>query len=201
MRVDSTITRPLDEQFPLDPARRPGGPAPDLSPGTAVEIVKLDPDGAEVVRYPGVVLPGGPDGWVVTEARWTNRSVMVGDLPFRTGDRLVESFHPALPYNCFAVHDPDSGELRGWYANVTYPTRFDPGSPTPSVTWQDLYLDVVATVGNAPVLLDADELAASGMEQANPGLHAAVVAAAARVRQLMMDGRFPFTPDAPGQRS
>ena len=42
---------------------------------------------------------------------------------FLPGDRLREWFSPRFPFNAFAVCSP-TGQLRGWYANVTYP-----GSP------------------------------------------------------------------------
>ena len=32
---------------------------PDVSPGTPLTIVKLDPGGNEVTRYPGVVIDAG----------------------------------------------------------------------------------------------------------------------------------------------
>jgi hypothetical protein len=183
---------------PLPPALGPAGPAPGLVPGSRVEIVKLDPAGAEVVRYPGVVLSVDPvTGWVATEARWVNRDVVVGGLPFRTGARLVEWFSAAHPYNCFAVHDPDDGRLLGWYANVTWPARFDLAADPPTVTWPDLWLDVIgmATDGDVPAIHDEDELAASGLAASDPALHDAIVATAHAVVRAMRDRHPPFGTD------
>jgi hypothetical protein len=177
----------------LDPAFGPAGGLPDWPPGTAVEIVKLAPDGTVAARYPGVVRATVGD-WLVAEARWVNRDVTVGGLAFRTGDRLAEWFSARHPFNAFAVLPPGADTPRGWYANVTYPTRFDPAADPPRITWHDLYLDVVTTAGRGPATLDEDELEASGMASADPALHAAVVAAAAHAAVRLRAGQVPFTP-------
>ncbi len=186
---------------PLDPAFGPASDVPILPPGTPLEIVKLDPDGAEVVRYPGTVL-GLVDGWVVTEARWVNRTVQVGELPFQQGDRLIEWFSPSRPFNCFTVVDPESGRVRGWYANVTYPARFVPDATPPRIVWHDLFLDVVCTLDGRPALHDEDELDASGLSASHPDLHAAIVETAARVMRLATARALPFIasgwPERPG---
>ena len=182
-------SRPL----PLDPAFGPTVPQPQLSPGTPLEIVKLDPDGAHVVTYPGVVLPnpGHPD-WLVTEARWTNRTADLDGLVFHTGDRLIESFSTTHPYNCFAVLNPVTNALRGWYANVTYPVRIEPLGDRARVTWHDLYLDVIGTPDGYLSLRDEDELDASGLALRDPALHRAIVTAAHHVMAQVAARSFPF---------
>lgn len=185
--------QPRTRRFALDPAFGPVMPLPIVPAGTILDIVKLDPAGRHVVTYPGRVLPdpGHPD-WLVAEARWVNRPVRQGDLTFQTGDRLIESFSASHPWNGFAVHHPDTGELRGWYANVTFPARVEPGAERPRLIWRDLFLDVVGTPGGTILLLDEDELAASGLAETDPQLHRAIVAAAGVVRARMAAGVFPF---------
>lgn len=184
-------SRPL----PLDPAFGPALPQPHLAPGTPVEIVKLDPAGDHVVTYPGVVLanPDQPD-WLITEARWVNRTVDLGGLVFQTGDRLIETFSTSHPYNCFAVYDPKTDALRGWYANVTYPVRIEPDADRARVIWHDLYLDVIANPNGYLSLRDEDELAASGLATSNPALHAAIVTAAQHVMERVTNQEYPFVP-------
>ncbi len=186
-----------DHSFPLDPAFDSMVPFPDLSPGTRIEIVKLDPAGEHVVTYPGVVLPNPsePD-WLITEARWVKRTVDLGGLTFHTGDRLIEIFSAGAPFNCFAVHDPETDELRGWYANVTHPARVENYDEFPRLIWHDLYLDVVGNPSGYLSLRDEDELAESGLEQTNPALYAAIVRAAGHVQKLMANRSFPFQPGA-----
>ena len=183
----------LSQPFPLDPAFGPSVPFPELAAGTRIEIVKLDPVGEHVVTYPGVILPN-PDqpDWLITEARWVNRTVDLGGLTFHTGDRLIEIFSATVPFNCFAVHDPETDELRGWYANVTYPTRIEMGDDLPRLFWHDLFLDVVGNPDGYLSLRDEDELAESGLERTDPALHAAIVAAADHVQGLMAARSFPF---------
>ena len=184
-----------DHQFSLHPAFGPVSPLPDLAPGTPLEIVKLDPDGEHVVTYPGRVLPnsGQPD-WLVTEARWVNKTVDLDGLVFHTGDRLIESFSARYPFNCFAVLDPETDALRGWYANVTYPVRVQAGSELVRVTWHDLYLDVIGNPGGYLSLRDEDELAESGLKFSNPALHAAILGVAEHVMDRMSSRAFPFVP-------
>ena len=178
---------------PFDPAFGPPPPWQDLAAGTAIDIVKLAPDGGHVVTYPGTVLASGlPGGWTVTEAWWVKRTVDLDGLVFQIGDRLIESFSPEAPFNCFAVHDPQTNDLRGWYANVTYPARLEPGPERPRLTWHDLYLDLIARPDGFQSLRDWDELDASGLADRDPDLYQAIVATGERLGHLVRDTRPPF---------
>ena len=184
-----------ERDFPLDPAFRAARPVPALAPGTRLEIVKLDPGGGHVVTYPGVVLPnpGQPD-WLVTEARWVNRTVDLDGLVFHTGDRLIETFSARFPFNCFAVLDPETDELRGWYANVTHPVRVEVDPGPVRVIWHDLYLDVVGNPDGYLSLRDEDELEESGLPLRDPALYRAITAAAHHVMDRMASRTYPFIP-------
>lgn len=173
--------------------RDAGAPAwPHLPPGTPLTVVKLAPDGSEVTRYAGMVMETGvPSPWLAVEAWWINRRVEMNGLAFETGDRIEEFFSPADPFNLFAVFAPD-GHFRGWYANVTYPAMLDPRTDPPTLTWHDLYLDVVALPDRTYVLRDEDELAEAGLLAAHPDLHAAIVAAAEELLRRLAAGAFPF---------
>ncbi len=176
---------------PLDPVFGPAGRLPDLVPGTTVEIVKLDPAGAEVVHYPGTML-GELDGWLVTEARWVNPTVTVGALTFHQGDRLIEWFSPGDPFNCFTVVEPTTGAVRGWYANVTHPARVIEDASPVRIVWHDLFLDVVCTADGDPVLHDQDELDAANLVMEDPDLHAAIIAAGTRIMKSVIGRQVPF---------
>ncbi|MGH2560794.1 MAG: DUF402 domain-containing protein, partial [Thermomicrobiales bacterium] len=119
-------------------------PWPYLPIGTALTIVKRAPDGSEAARYAGFVIDAGaPAPWVAVESIWTHRAYDLDGLLFLRGDTLHEFFSPADWFNSFSVFAPD-GTLRGWYANVTYPARLDQTTDPYTLTWHDLYLDVVA---------------------------------------------------------
>jgi hypothetical protein len=185
----------LHAEPPLDPAFGPSEPWPELKPGTELTVIKRDPAGEIVTTYPAVVLDADvPPGWVLTEARWVNQAVDLDGLIFATGDRLLEAFSPLAPFNAFAVYDPDTNELRGWYANVTYPAHLAVTGKGLALTWRDLYLDVIGHPDGFISLRDEDELAASGLRQSDPHLYQAIVTTADSIVQRLKDRQFPFTP-------
>lgn len=165
---------------------------PVLAPGTAVDVVKLTPDGAEVARYPATIV-GEPvfAPWLAVEARWTNRRVELDGLAFEPGDTLREYFSPIDRFNVFAVFAPDR-RLRGWYANATYPTSLIADAKPPRLVWHDLYLDVVGLPDGSVTVRDEDELAASGLRERDPALVAAIVAARDEMLDRLSRRLFPF---------
>jgi predicted RNA-binding protein associated with RNAse of E/G family len=174
-----------------------GGPGrseswPPLPPGTALTVVKLAPDGTEVTRYPGTVLAAAaPAPWLAVAARWRNRRVDLDGLAFVPGDTLREFFSPVHPFNAFAVVAPD-GRLRGWYANVTHPTALDLATDPPTLTWHDLFVDVVALPDGTVTVRDEDELADAALEEHDPALQAAILAARDEILARLTTGAFPF---------
>lgn len=172
---------------PATPAVWPSFPA-----GTEIQIVKLDPDGNEAIRYPGVVVEGPfPAPWLTLRATWVTRALDIDGLLFIPGDRLHEFFSPAHPFNVFSVFSP-AGALRGWYANVTYPSRLDIATSPPTLYWHDLYLDVIALPSGEVVVRDEDELDESGLLHTDPTLHADIVAAHHELLRLVAARTFPF---------
>lgn len=167
---------------------------PDFPAGTAVTVVKRAPDGTEVTRYPGRVRASGDvRPWIVVEARWTNRQVDLDGLSFVPDDVLLEWFSPNDPFNAFAVYAPD-GTLRGWYANVTYPATVDLTTAPVTLTWHDLYLDVIALPDGTTVVRDEDELEEAGLASSKPELHQAILAAKDEILRLIATGLRPFQP-------
>jgi predicted RNA-binding protein associated with RNAse of E/G family len=165
---------------------------PALPLGTPLQIVKLSPAGEEVARYPAVVIEAGATPpWVAVRATWVSRQHDLDGLLFVPGDTLHEFFSPAHPFNVFSVFAPD-GRLRGWYANVTHPSRLDHSTEPPTITWHDLYVDVVALPDGATIVRDEDELAESGLAQCDPDLHRAILAARDELLRRRRDGAFPF---------
>src|SRR5262245_14561707 len=113
-------------------------PWPVLPIGATLRIVKLSPEGDEVAIYPGVVIEAGaPSPWVALRATWVSRQHNLDGLLFVPDDTLHEFFSPAHPFNVFSVFAPD-GTLRGWYANVTYPSRLDTTTDPFTLYWHDL---------------------------------------------------------------
>lgn len=163
--------------------------------GQEILVVKLSPDGDEAARYPATLVERAEeDDWVALRATWTYQRVDIDGLLFDPGDELIEWFSPVMPFNAFAVFNPESG-LRGWYANVTYPAYLEPGTASddpPTLFWHDLYLDLVGLPDESFVIRDADELAESGLEVDDPRLHREVLAAADELTRRFTRRQLPF---------
>src|ERR687885_906542 len=163
----------------------------ELSPGTWVTVQKLSPDGSEATRYPGQVVPGRGH-WIVVRAEWGWPRLDLGCLDFEPGDRFQEYFSPDQPFNAFAVFTPD-GRFKGWYCNVAYPTR----NEDDQIYWHDLYIDIIVCPDGRTVVLDEDELAASGLEQRDPGLYRFILDARAGLEMLIRKRAYPFCETTP----
>lgn len=161
-------------------------------PATEFEIVKLAPDGREAARYLGHVLAepvAAP--WLALGTTWVRDAVHLDGLDFLPGDTMLEYFSPADWFNAFAIYGPE-GEHRGWYANVTYPATIDPATDPPTLTWHDLYLDVILLPDGTMTVRDEDELEAAGLAQSEPKLYAAIREAAAELIRRAEARVFPF---------
>ncbi|MEJ7837656.1 MAG: DUF402 domain-containing protein [Thermomicrobiales bacterium] len=165
-----------------------------LRAGTNVTIVKRNDQGADVISYPGLIVPTKAEApWVEIEAIWTAGTVVQADLTFETGDVLREFFSWQHPFNAFALYSRWH-ELKGWYANVTLPSWVELRDNALIMVWQDLWLDVVATPGNAPVHLDDDELEDSGLTERDRDLFDAIIRARDELLILLESGSGPFSP-------
>jgi uncharacterized protein len=168
----------------------------NLAPGEPVSVVKLNPAGIEVARYPAVVREeAAPAPWFSVEARWVMKRVDVCGLVFEPGDTLIEYFSPAHWFNAFRVISP-SGTERGIYGNVTYPTAISTVDDEIVVSWHDLYLDVLRLGDGAVLLCDEDELADSGLATTDRDLHARITSTAEEMLTLARSGEFPFHPQS-----
>jgi hypothetical protein len=180
----------------LDVVRRPAMNVPETWPpmpvGTVLECVKVDPDGEIVTRYPGVVIEAGaPHPWIAVRATWVSKVVDLNGLRFIPGDTMHEFFSPEHPFNLFSIHSPE-GELRGWYANVTYPTVIEARGAARTLFWHDLYLDVVALPSGEVFVRDEDELDEAGTAAANPRLCDQIIAAKDELVRRATAREFPF---------
>ena len=177
--TDGVLSHP-----PIDQLQR----WPDLPGGTVLDVLKIDFDGEIKTRYPGKVVDAGqPAPWVAVECQWVLPDAEADGLWLIKGDTLLEFFSPEHPFNVFRIHAPD-GALRGWYANVTYPTVVE-GT---TLAWHDLWLDLIVLPDGTIVVRDQDELEESGIERTDPHLHAAVMTACDDLVRLAEARAFPF---------
>lgn len=152
-----------------------------------VSIVKFSPMGRPPVRYAGCGFES-PGGWVAARAEWVHGDMDLGYLTFLNGDYLDEYFALERPYNAFALYR-EHGEFVGWYCNVTHPTTVI-GS---EIQWHDLYVDVIVYPDGRTLVLDEDELDASGLEATNPELHARILAGRDELLEMAARRAYPFS--------
>jgi protein associated with RNAse G/E len=165
---------------------------PAMPVGTPLTIVKLDPVGCEVTRYPGIVIEAGETSpWVAAQATWVSREYDLDGLKFIAGDKLHEFFSPADWFNLFSVFSPE-GVLRGWYANVIYPARLDSASDPLTLYWHDLFIDVIGLPDGRMVIRDEDELEASGLRSSNPELYQKILKTRDELTRRCQAREFPF---------
>jgi hypothetical protein len=154
---------------------------------SAWTIVKLRPNGAEATRYSGARIEA-PAGWIAVRAAWVHGRMDLGYLVFEPDDWLDEYFALERPYNAFALYRA-SGAFVGWYCNVTHPTAVTGRT----ITWHDLYVDVIVYPDGRALVLDEDELAESGVAQQDPALHACILNARDELLQLAAARAYPFS--------
>ena len=165
---------------------------PALKLGRPIAILKRHPDGREATRYPGVVMASdAPAPWVAVEAAWVRAVVELDGLRFVPGDTLHEFFSPAHPFNVFTVISPE-GTIRGWYANVTHPATLDQTTDPWTLTWHDLFLDLIGLPDGSFTIRDEDELAEADLLGSDPLLHAAILVAGTELAARFQRRDVPF---------
>ena len=120
-----------------------------------VTVHKLDSEGVEVFRYVGNIIHRSESS-LVLEAIFDMEQREFHGLTFRRGDRFVETHYSDRWYNVLAVHDVDTGLLKGWYCNITRPAKIE----NDSLSAEDLALDLVVLPNGTQYVLDEDEFAA-----------------------------------------
>lgn len=144
-----------------------------LAPGSEV-TVRLVKDPRPEVRYPAVV--AHDDGTHVTvTAPWAGEAARdAGYVTFEQGDVWTEHYWRDRWYSVKEIRD-SRGLLKGWYCDVTRPSRVEPDG----LVVTDLDLDLWVSADRSTVLrLDEDEFLGSGLEARDP-------AAARRAREAL----------------
>ncbi|GCE17508.1 DUF402 domain-containing protein [Dictyobacter kobayashii] len=122
-----------------------------------ITVIKLDPLGAEKLRYYGDVLRRSSEE-IVVQASWTMAERDLGYTRFEPGDRFIEYYYADRWFNIFDISHQD-GRRKGWYCNITEPAHIQ----ETCIEQVDLFLDVWVDTSGTPLLLDEDEFAAASM--------------------------------------
>ncbi len=128
-----------------------------------VIVRKLNYQGRETWRYPGVVLERGAT-WVWLEAYFNRDDMDAGYVVFRRGDRFVEWYSSEHWYNIFEVHDVTDDRLKGWYCNLSRPAQIN--LETHDISCDDLALDMWVDPAGHTLILDEIEFEALPIDEA-----------------------------------
>lgn len=154
---------------------------------SAITIIKCDAQGREALRYSGEAVARGAT-WICVRAPFTFSDRDLGYIHLRRGDLFIEWFYADRWYNIFRVEDGASGQLKGWYCNLTRPARIEDDV----VCADDLALDFFVGPDFTALLLDEEEYAALDLAAEE---RASVAAALDELRALVSERRGPFAPD------
>lgn len=118
-------------------------------------IRKFDHRGRERARYEGDVIERSPRA-VRLRAIWRTPPVALPYVTIETGDVVIEDFYADQWRNVMAFHSGATGNLKGWYANVTRPAQISQDV----IDWVDLALDVWMSADGELRILDEAEFEA-----------------------------------------
>lgn len=111
--------------------------------------------GQEILQYLAHVLARA-ENEIVLEAIFQRERMELGYVTLTPGDRFVEYFYTERWYNVFVIYGAESGELKGWYCNITRPARLTEAA----VRADDLALDFFVRPDGEEFILDEAEFAA-----------------------------------------
>jgi uncharacterized protein len=147
-------------------------------------VIKRDVAGTETLRYTGELVERGA-AWVCIRAPFSFSDRDLGYVVLRRGDIFTEWFYSDKWYNIFRIEDVDSGQLKGWYCNLTRPAEIQ----ADTVAADDLALDVFVKPDGTWLLLDEDEYQALAIA---PAEDAHVQAAITEITRLVAHRQPPF---------
>jgi hypothetical protein len=118
-------------------------------------IIKLNQAGQETWRYSAELLRRDAHS-LIFRALFNRPDTPFHGVLLRQGDPFTEEYFTDRWYNIFEIHDQDSGEIKGWYCNVTRPAEISEGQ----VRYVDLALDLLVYPDGRQLVLDEDEFEA-----------------------------------------
>jgi predicted RNA-binding protein associated with RNAse of E/G family len=150
-----------------------------------VHLIK--PRKQRTVIYDGLLLAQEP-GYLLVQARWERAAMDLGYVVFAPGDHFFEHYYTERWYNIFEVRSM-TGELKGWYCNITRPACVEGAV----VTSEDLELDLfVAPDRQRFLTLDQEEFDALALDVTEPEAYAAALRALKELEDMARTGAPPF---------
>jgi protein associated with RNAse G/E len=167
-----------------------GGPAH----ARPLVVQKLMYDGSKSYRWVGQEIQRDADHLFFT-AVFDRQGRDLGYVTFNKGDVFYEWYYFDRWYNVFQIYS-ESGELKGWYCNVTKPAQVQDDE----LTFVDLALDLWVWPDQRYLVLDEDEfteLAESTYTPEDVGLARAAIAELIRLTEAGTLASRPFVGPLP----
>ena len=147
-------------------------------------VIKQDVLGKPTLSYSGAIRARG-ENFVCIDALFTFSDRDLGYVHLRQGDLFTEWFYSDRWYNIFRVQDVTSGQLKGWYCNITRPAKIE----LDQVAADDLALDVFVYPDGQFILLDEDEFTELDL---SPADRQSAWRAIDQIKQLVAHREAPF---------
>lgn len=154
------------------------------SEAVRIKVQKKNPVGEVTYEYEGRLLSRDEHS-IVLEAFFDRADMPFMDVMFKKGDRFVEYYYTDRWYNIFAIHDRDSGNIKGWYCNIGKPAIFEDGV----VSYVDLALDLWVSTSGKQTVLDEDEFEALNL---NEELKICALKGLDELKQLFLNDKPPI---------
>lgn len=151
---------------------------------TPIRVIKCDENSQPVWEYPGELAEQG-ENWVLVIASFNMDDRDDGYFKWQYGDTFYEWHFFDRYYNVSRILDRNTGELRGWYCNISRPARWTDDS----LEWDDLELDVFVYPDGDLILKDEEEFAALPLD---PIERQEALNALNEIMALVHEGAYPF---------
>jgi protein associated with RNAse G/E len=119
---------------------------------TTITVIKQDHAGLETWRYFGNLI-SRQDNEIQIEAFFDREYIHFEGITIKRGDRFIETYYIDRWYNIFKIQEQNSGLLKCWYCNISYPALITDDS----VAYRDLALDLLVYPDGRQKVLDEDE--------------------------------------------
>jgi predicted RNA-binding protein associated with RNAse of E/G family len=135
------------------------------------------------------------EGEIVVLALWTTRQkpMLLGYTVFEHGDSFVEHYYWGKWYSIWEVRSHRNGRVKGWYCTICRPIEVEDDQ----LRFVDMELDVYVYPDGRFVILDEDELLASGLPESEQD---AARAGLAEVVGMITERQAPFERIGPPRR-
>lgn len=149
-----------------------------------MHVIKKDAYGNVKWQYQAEPVQGG-DTWLLLQAYFDIDDRDDGYFVWQKGDLFYEWYFTDRWYNINKIHDRHTGEVRGWYVNITRPSRWDANT----LEWEDLELDVFVYPDGDLILKDEEAFNALRISAEE---HNLAIAAMNEIFTMAMQGIAPF---------